>query len=315
MIYYIPLEHIEMRYTTHLDHDIRCYLDASGIEYSRIYPDIEKTEIKKGSFLDAAFTTRFKSLQMNEIASLYDNDIICDGDKFFFSDLWFPGIEAIAYMNYFCKKKVMITGLLHAGSFTDTDFVRDMERWAKNFEDIIFDITDKIFVGSNFIKYDVCKKRIVDPRKILVTGFPLDPIAVRDPSIQKEKLVVFNGRNVDEKQPWLFDKLAEIIGSDVKFINTQKQGYTKEEYYRVLNRATVVVSFALQENFGFGILEAVKCGCIPIVPNRLAYVEQFSGSYLYNTFDECVTKVMKALNNQIIHPEIIEDNPMEVWFK
>ena len=73
-------------------------------------------------------------------------------------------------MNYFAKKDVKLRGLIH-GSFTDTDFVRDLERWAKNFEDNLFDIADKIFCGSEFIKQDIIKKRMILPDKLEVTGF------------------------------------------------------------------------------------------------------------------------------------------------
>ena len=156
-IIYLPLEHIESRYTTALDRDIVKYLETSNKDFIRIYPDIEApTEMKAGSFLDAEFTIRFKAEQIAEVARLYREDVIDSGDIIWSSDLWHPGLpESIAYMNYFTKKDVKLRGLIHAGSFTDTDFVRDMERWAKNFEDTLFDISDKIFCGSNFIKNDI----------------------------------------------------------------------------------------------------------------------------------------------------------------
>ena len=128
----------------------------------------------EGCFLNAAFTSKFKANQLMMIADLYEQDLIRDDDRFFFSDIWFPGIESIAYMNYFHKKTAKITGIIHAGSFTDTDFVRDMERWAKNFEDIVFDISDTIYCASDFIRTDIIKKRMVDPQKLVVSGLPLD---------------------------------------------------------------------------------------------------------------------------------------------
>ena len=217
-IIYVPLEHIESRYTVHMDRDITEYLKKSGKEFIRIYPDIEHPkEMKAGSFLDAEFTIRFKSEQMAEIARLYREDVIDDGDIIFFSDIWFPGIEGLAYMNYFAKKDVKIRGFLHAGSFTDTDFVRDMERWSKNFEDVIFDIADRVYVASNFIKQDVIKKRLIDPNKLVVTGLPLDTVELdkyKD-KYEKEDLVVFNGRNVDEKQPWLFEQLQHRLDAQI----------------------------------------------------------------------------------------------------
>lgn len=316
MIYYLPLEHIEKRYTVHLDKQITDYLNSSGLQFMRIYPGIKKGEIKQGSFLDAPFTIRFKMLQIERLALLYENNIIKDDDIIFISDLWMPGIESIAYMNYFCGKDVKIRGILHAGSFTDTDFVRDMERWACLFENIIFDIVDKIYVGSNFIKNDVYLKRLVDKSKIEVTPFPLDYENLsKYKNKNKKNIVVFNGRNVDEKQPHLFFKMKSILKEEAEFINTQLHNFSKKEYYKILSEAKVVISFALQENYGFGINEAVYLGCTPVLPNRLVYPELYNDEFLYNTFDEAVEKVKVFLKN----PKKINLsnylNSIEEWFR
>lgn len=44
-----------------------------------------------------------------------------------------------------------------------------------------------------------------------------------------------------------------------------------EEYARLLWRADYVVSTARQEFFGLSVCEAIYCGCIPILPDRLNY--------------------------------------------
>jgi len=320
MIYYLPLEHLEERYTIHLDETISEYLLGNNIPHIKIYPeDLKKKRIVRGSFLDAPFTTMFKCEQIKELANYYNTDKIKDNDIIFVSDLWFPGLESVAYMNYFCDKKVKLRGILHAGSFTDTDFVRNMERWAKNFEDIICDITDKIFCGSKFIKRDVLRKRIVNPDKLIVTGLPLDYKHLDDMKnkvYQKTNIVIFNGRNVDEKQPWLFKELKKRFSKDIRFINTQEEMYSKGDYYKLLAESKVVVSFALQENFGFGINEAVYLGCIPILPNRLVYPEYYSKEYLYNNFEDCVSKVRNALEEKLRVP-VVKDfrNCVKEWFK
>jgi len=234
------------------------------------------------------------------LARLYREDVIDSGDIIWSSDLWHPGLpESVAYMNYFAKKDVKLRGFIHAGSFTDTDFVRDLERWAKNFEDNLFDICDRIYCGSEFIKNDIVKKRIVSPDKFVVTGLPLDEKGLEkyhSDAQEKEDIVIFSGRNVDEKQPWLFEELAERLKhSGAEFINTQQHNFSKDEYYDLLSRAKVVVSYALQENFGFGVNEAVYLGCVPVLPNRLVYPEFYTEEYLYNTFDESVSMVEKAL--------------------
>ncbi len=43
------------------------------------------------------------------------------------------------------------------------------------------------------------------------------------------------------------------------------------QYARLLRRADIVVSTAIQEFFGIGVVEAMGCGCAPILPRRLNY--------------------------------------------
>ena len=299
-IIYLPLEHIDMRYTKYLDEIVTDYLETNNIKHYKLFPEIPPREIKAGSFLDAPTTIEFKSKQMAMLAEMYHNDTIKDGDIIFTTDLWFPGIEGIAYLNYFTGKKVKLRGFIHAGSFTDTDFVRDMERWAKGFEDILFDISEKIYVASDFIKNDLLKKRYISNDKIVVSGLPLDnKNFIEYKQKDRENIIIFNGRNVDEKQPWLFDQLEERLGHKAKFVNTQKQKLSKQEYYKLLGKAKGVVSFALQENFGIGVNEAVELGCIPILPNRLVYPEYYRKEYLYDNFEECVNKVEKVIDNKL----------------
>jgi glycosyltransferase involved in cell wall biosynthesis len=299
-IIYVPLEHIPGRYTVHMDRDCETYLNQNSIDYVKVMPDLTTPPLPKGMFLNAPFTSRFKAQQLAEIAGMYERGEIHSGDRFFFSDIWFPGIESIAYMNYFTGVDAKITGVIHAGSFTDTDFVRDMERWAKNFEDIVFDISAEVYCASNFIRDDIIRKRMVDPQKLTVTGLPVDYEGLREfQGIPKKRQVVFNGRLCDEKQPWLFDELErqihQRVGNDVTFIKTQEHNLSKPEYYRTLAESQVVVSYALQENFGFGIAEAAYLGCVPVLPNRLVYPELYSKEHLFDRFEQSVDMVAAAL--------------------
>lgn len=319
MIVYLPLESIDMRYTTHLDKDIRKYLEfVHQNNYIILEPENGDGKINTGSFLDAGLTIMSKSKQMYELAKLYRDGLINDNDIVFTTDLWFTGIEGVAYLNYFYNKKVKLKGVIHAGSFTDTDFVRDMERWAKGFEDSIFDISDTIFVASDFIKKDIVKKRMVNESKIVVTGLPLDYNGMDEykNNLTKKDIIIFNGRNVDEKQPWLFEELKKQL-PQYEYINTHQLNLSKKEYYKLLSTSKAVVSFALQENFGYGIQEAVYLGCVPIVPNRLVYVEQFDKEYRYNNFLECINIVDLVMNNNLLVPILKTKENNEIfnqWF-
>jgi glycosyltransferase involved in cell wall biosynthesis len=47
----------------------------------------------------------------------------------------------------------------------------------------------------------------------------------------------------------------------------------KPDYFKWLQKGTLVVSTAHQENFGISVVEAVRYGCLPLLPNRLSYPE------------------------------------------
>ena len=321
MIVYLPLEHIEQRYTTHLDRDILAYLKQNDIQHIYLTPNVLSNEIKNGSFLDADNTIYRQFSQFMQLIEGLLNGTIPKDSTLFVSDIWNFGILCIPYLNFFSNYNLKVTGVLHAGSFTDTDFVRQMERHYKGMEDIIFDICDKIFVGSEFIKEDILRKRFVHRDKIEVTGLPLDYLGMNQfkNNRPKEDIVIFNGRNVDEKQPYLFDLLQTKVRK-YQFINTQDLRLSKEAYYHLLSKSKVVVSFALQENFGYGIQEAVYLGCEPVLPNRLCYVEQFKKSALYDTFDDCVFMVEKKMEKPGQHykqPESRSNNNQifKKWFQ
>lgn len=55
----------------------------------------------------------------------------------------------------------------------------------------------------------------------------------------------------------------------------------RQEYCRVLCQGDVVVSTANHEFYGMAVLEAVRAGCRPLVPDRLAYRELFAPEFRY----------------------------------
>mgnify|MGYP003110406074 FL=1 len=320
MLVYAPLEHLDQRYTTHLDRDIREYLDRNNINYIYLEPKTINNDhkISKGSFLDSDNTIYRQFYQFNTFIKGLLSGEIAKNSTYFTTDIWNISVLAIPYLNFFSDYNIKLKGVLHAGSFTDTDFVRQMERYYKGFEDIVFDIASEIYVASNFIKDDLLKKRVVNPNKIKVTGLPMDEINLAQYDNKKKKnIIVFNGRNVDEKQPHLFDALQKAL-PEYEFVNTQKLNMSKGDYYGLLNMSKVVVSFALQENFGYGIQEAVRLGCVPILPNRLVYPEQFDQRYLYNNFNECIEKVKLAMLHDWEVPKVNLNSNEEIfkkWFQ
>ncbi len=82
----------------------------------------------------------------------------------------------------------------------------------------------------------------------------------------------------------------------------EHMGYVKkrETYLAWLRGADIMLSTAIHEFQGISVLEGVACGCIPVVPDRLAYAEQIESTYRYdsqlnNAGLECHITVKKIL--------------------
>jgi len=69
----------------------------------------------------------------------------------------------------------------------------------------------------------------------------------------------------------------------------------REDYIKWLQRGAVVISTAMQENFGMSVIEAMIMGCVPLLPDRLSYPEilpeKFHEDFLYKNWNALVEKL------------------------
>jgi len=92
-------------------------------------------------------------------------------------------------------------------------------------------------------------------------------------------------------------KVLSNRGYSVNFFNTYPRSKNdKDFYFRTLSGASVAVSMAQQETAGIAMIESVFAGCVPLVPNRVAYRELYPSLFLYDggacglleKLDECL---------------------------
>jgi glycosyltransferase involved in cell wall biosynthesis len=141
-------------------------------------------------------------------------------------------------------------------------------------------------------------------------------------------VILWNSRWDYDKQPQVFFDALEVVaahGADFQlivagehvdpnapeFITARERwsgrivhwGYAADPlaYSRLLHQADLVVSTAIQEFFGIGIVEALYCGCIPILPRRLTYPEllptEHHAACLYDSFEELVGRLHTTLRS------------------
>jgi glycosyltransferase involved in cell wall biosynthesis len=76
---------------------------------------------------------------------------------------------------------------------------------------------------------------------------------------------------------------------------------SRAEYIKWLKRGSIVISTARQENFGIAVIEAVRYGCVPLLPARLAYPEiipkRFHPQVLYRDPGELVKRLSRLITN------------------
>ncbi len=76
---------------------------------------------------------------------------------------------------------------------------------------------------------------------------------------------------------------------------------SREEYETWLKRGAVVISTAIQENFGISVIEAIIMGCVPLLPDRLSYPEilpkAFHEHFLYKNRNDLIEKLCLIISD------------------
>jgi len=288
-LYIVTLEPLESRYT-------KQWYSYWKKEFSKEF-DVEYIDgkdsngkIEKGRFLDINKTNIWKAQQVESISNMFRQDYIKKGDIFIFADGWHFGITALKYMSQLNNIPIKIYGYWHSGTYDNFDFITQagLREWASHNELGWMKACDGHFVATKYHKNIICKyfsKEKLD-NKIHVVGFPMDwekeqkklKIVNTD---TKKNIIVFPHRLDIEKQPGVFYSLKNSL-PEYKFITTIDKNLSKEKYYRLLSTAKAVFSASEQETFGIGTVEAMLLGCVPIVPNQLAYKELYDDMFKYN---------------------------------
>ena len=183
---------------------------------------------------------------------------------------------------------------------------------------------------------------LVAKARVLYPGCRLPPIPDRAPGAEPAApavrsaapagappLVIWNHRWEFDKQPAAFFAALRkvqragvafevaLLGESSQYVPQEfmaarewlgervvQYGYlpSRDAYLEWLRRGSVVVSTAIQENFGISVVEAAAAGCHPLLPNRLAYPEVIPEAWhdacLYEDDDALADKLIALLSNR-----------------
>lgn len=327
MIYYIPIEPLEERYTEQWYRWFPQEFKAQGLDYMVIDGETLTNVVETGTFLDVNSTLFYKSEQLKKIAQLFYSKQIKNGDVFFVADVEFWGIDAIKYLSVLNGVETKIYGFAHAGSYTKEDYFEKCAPFAQHYETAWGSIFDKIFVGTEYHKGQMISLRNIPENKIIVTGNPYNVKEAKGniEILPKKNRIILTNRPDYEKRPnltldvftilkqkhpeWEFmvTTSRKVWGSgwirekgkflEKEGIITIKEGLTKNEYLSLLQESKVMTSNSIEENFGYCILEALIFNTIPVLPSGLSHNELVKKHLLFDNLDQQVEKIEFCMQN------------------
>ena len=306
-VFLVDLEAVETRYTAQWKTHVPDLLRKAGHDVTIISGPIDiPSATTPGAFLNFGGTNIYKARQVEQMGRLFTEGRVNSGDHFLFTDAWHPGIINLKYMSELLGIPVKIHALWHAGSYDPQDFLGRLigdAPWVRHAEKSFFHAIDYNYFATDFhiemfftnllndyptenpwYDEDLAELRagtLTD--KIVRTGWPMEymqDILAPYKNLPKRDLILFPHRIAPEKQVEIFRDLATAL-PQYEFIVCQDQQLTKDQYHQLLGEAKIVFSANLQETLGISCYEGAIVNAIPMVPDRLSYVEMYADVWRY----------------------------------
>jgi len=161
-IIYIPIEPYEERYSSQWYRWFPSEFRKAG--YNVLTIDGESLTggvIERGEVLDITSAYYYEFTQMLKLIKMFHRGEITKDDIIFCADIEYPGHTVTAkYLSTLLKIPCKIYGFLHAGTYTKEDFIVPCEPWQKYFELGWLEAFDGVFVGSEYHKNQIIRRRI-----------------------------------------------------------------------------------------------------------------------------------------------------------
>ena len=223
-------------------------------------------------------------------------------------------------------KSVLMLGMINITSALSADIVAfNSKMHRKRFLSAIPPFLQR---SPDFMPRGVAEK-IQNKSIVLYPGISTDPLSPGQHQKHVDPpLIIWNHRwGYDKNYKMLFEVLEAVQNKGVDFqlallgenygkvpdeFNAAKQmfgakilqfGYVpdRNDYLKWLNRGAIVISTADQENFGMSVIEAMILGCLPLLPNKLAYPEilpeKFHDQFLYKSKYDLSEKLAHMIAN------------------
>jgi hypothetical protein len=217
---------------------------------------------------------------------------IQESDVLLLCDISFPGLFSSAL---FLKPHENSYAICHATSKNAYDCfapVRWKGKWAT--ESAHAKLFKKIFVATKYHK-----DKLGWPNTVVVPFPPsTQPPVYTRPSEKKRNVISVTRDGKQKKTKSLETNFTEITGHTI-----HQEFFTKwYDYYQYLSGSRVLIITSKEETYGYQIVDAVLCGCVPVAPNKYSYPELLPKQYLYENEQEMIDIVKDVLSEKLPVP-------------
>lgn len=213
----------------------------------------------------------FETEQINE----YMNLELKEDDVLFLSDISFPGIFCNVLYH---KRPSKMFAFCHATSLNKFDYFEPISKDKFKTESHHASLFDKIFFGSQYSldktgwKNGVVTALPDSPKDLIVPSTnkfrPIDMVSVC--RINKQKVDIRLENKIEED----FGKIRRETVSDWA------------SYNQLLSNSKVLIISSSEDTFNYTILDAIRCGCIPLAPSRLCFPEILPKFFRYDNYKQ-----------------------------
>jgi len=236
---------------------------------------------------------------------------ICSDDTLFLADISFPGLFCNVLYHNPCPK---MFAFCHATSLNAYDYFASVRRSKKKMELLHAQMFDCVFFGSEYSrrKVDWGRRGV----RTQVTYLPDSPDSILKPikpnNIRPIDLVSVCRPSIQKVNKKLEKKVEIALGKKIH----REEVNTWNDYNILLGNSKVLIISTKEDTFNLTILDAIKCGCVPMVPDSLCFPEILPEYWRYKDADDLIVKLKHMFNdNHFMVPDVICRDKVDNFFE
>jgi len=242
-----------------------------------------------------------ETIQMNDYMSLN----IRDDDTLFLADISFPGLFCNVLYHKRCPK---MYAFCHATSLNKYDYFTSIRNYKSKNEKIHASMFDTIFFGSEYSMNKTGWKNGI------VTYLPKPPENIISNTKEEKVINIISvcRPNIQKTNSKLEKHIEKTLGIKIH----REEVNTWFEYSSLLSKSKINLISSKEDTFNYSIMDSIRCGCIPIVPNTLCFPEILPRWWRYDNGYELIIKLKQTLHtNDFELPEMFCENQVNNFFK